>query len=225
MDRAGKGVMDDGGEMKRLGDAPLRRGRLRVGVRHYPRVFHHLAQGHAQHGLLHEKLSNEVLRAITHGGVRGELQVYRCDALVRVVVAWSLKRRVPEQELVTEDAKAPDVHSIVVRLSGQHLRGQVVQGPTQSLPATVGRVNGPAKVGNLQFAPHAKQKIFRLDVAMNHVLAVAVLQCTGQRRNVGCCPPLVKPLLPRELLVQFSARSVLQDEVHTRLIVKIAMEA
>ena len=119
-------------------------------------MLHHLTQGHAELGLLHEEPPNEVLGPVADGRVRGELEVYGGDALVRVAVARGLEGRASEEELVAEHAQAPDVHCVVVGLTGQHFRGQVVESPTQSLPAAIRRVDGPAKICDLQLPPQTQ---------------------------------------------------------------------
>ena len=58
------------------------------------------------------------------------------------------------------------------------------QGVRTRAPAAVGRVHGPAEVGNLELAVDAQQQVLWLDVAVDHVLAVAVQQRARQRRYV-----------------------------------------
>ena len=46
-------------------------------------------------------------------------------------MALRLEGRFPDKELVAQDAQTPQVHLLVVHLTLDHLRRQVVQRPTQ----------------------------------------------------------------------------------------------
>ena len=98
-----------------------------------------------------------------------------------------------------------------------HLWGQVVERTAERLPPRVGRVDAPAKVGDFQLTLDADEEVLGLDVAVNHVLLVAVRQRPGERRDVGGGALLAEPLSLLELLVQLTAGGVLEDQVHAVL--------
>ena len=98
-----------------------------------------------------------------------------------------------------------------------HLWGQVVERTAERLPPRVWRVDAPAKVGDFQLTLDADEEVLGLDVAVNHVLLVAVRQRPGERRDVGGGALLAEPLSLLELLVQLTAGGVLEDQVHAVL--------
>ena len=69
-------------------------------------------------------------------------------------------------------------------LALDHLRRQVVKGPAECRAPRMWRVHRPTKVCNLELAPEIEQQVLRLDVAVDHVLRVAVVERAGQRLNV-----------------------------------------
>ena len=146
------------------------------------------------------------------------MKVHPQDALVRLAVALSLKRGHAAQKLVREHTQRPHVDGGIVVPPFHHLGGQVIEGTAERLPPGVGRVDAPAEIGNLQLALDADEEVLGLDVAVNHVLLVAVHQRPGQRRDVGGGAPLAEPLRLLELLVQLSAGGVLEDQVYAVLL-------
>ena len=98
-----------------------------------------------------------------------------------------------------------------------HLRREVVERPAQRLAPAVRRVHGPTEVRDLQLALDADEQVFGLDVAVDHVLLVAVQQSLGQRRNVRRRALLAEPLALLELLVQLTACGILEDQKYAVL--------
>lgn len=82
----------------------------------------------------------------------------------------------------------------------------------------------PPKVSNLQLSFHPEQQVLRLDVAVNHVLGVAVRQGLGQLLDVEGRPCLVKLVARLELFVELAFGGVLQDQVDAGGVVKVGVE-
>jgi hypothetical protein len=99
-------------------------------------------------------------------------------------VPLGLKGRVAAEELVGEHAQRPDVDGVVVVLVLDHLGGEVVEGPAEGRAARRGRVHGPAKVGDFDVALVAEEEVLGLDVAVDHVLPVAVVERLGDGADV-----------------------------------------
>ena len=152
------------------GSRLLHPSRLQVGISSDPGVLEDVGQGDPVLGALLQEFGDEVDGRGADAGVRGELEVHLEDAAVGLAVADGLKGRHSKEELVGEDSQAPEVHEAVVRLPLNHLGREVVQGSAQGLAAVVGRVDGPAKVANLELPVEANQEILRLDVAVDDVL-------------------------------------------------------
>lgn len=60
-----------------------------------------------------------------------EMQINFCYSSVSICVCLCLKGRLSNQELVHEDPQTPVVHTLIMKLSLNHLRRKVVQGPTK----------------------------------------------------------------------------------------------
>ena len=121
----------------------------------------------------------------------GPLDVDRGDPLVGLRVALGLEGRGADQELVAQHSQGPQInlgdtknsfvklrpcrfpglptHFFVVRGSVDHLRGQVVEGAAHRGSAGGGRVDRPAKVGDLEVALHVQEQVLRLDITMNYL--------------------------------------------------------
>jgi hypothetical protein len=56
------------------------------------------------------------------GQVLRELEVNGPDSLVSLIVVWCFERREATAKFVTENAKTPNVNSLIVRLLHHHLR-------------------------------------------------------------------------------------------------------
>ena len=71
-------------------------------------------------------------------------------------------------------------------IKGSCTRWQVIESATHSSAtrASGWYVHRPAKVGNLQVALVVQQQVFRLDVAVNHILRVKIAQCTRKLCNI-----------------------------------------
>ena len=77
---------------------------------------------------------DEVSTASTH--VAWESQVDLRDPTIRLMVTFCFKGRLANEELVAQDSKTPQVHLLIVELTLNHLRGEVVEGATQSGSST-----------------------------------------------------------------------------------------
>lgn len=106
-----------------------------------------------------------------------------------------------------------------------HLGGQVIERAAQGVAAGGRGVDGPTEVGDLHVVLRAQEEIFRLDVAVYHVLRVAV---PHGRAKVGDEPgrgPFGECATGRELLVQLAPGTVFQYEVDVLVVVEVAVHA
>lgn len=130
-----------------------------------------------------------------------------------------------DEELVGEDAEAPEVDLLVVRVVGgaglDHLGGQVVEGAAHGLAAAVRGVDAPAEVGDLDLAVDADEDVLGLDVAVDDVLAVQVAQRARHLRHVLRRLPLREPALAPQVLVQLPFRRELEDQEHPLAVVEV----
>ena len=69
-------------------------------------------------------------------------------------------------------------------LALDHLGRQVVKCSAECRAPRMRRVHRPTKVCNLELAPEVEQQVLWLDVAVDHVLGVAVVERAGQRLDV-----------------------------------------
>ena len=69
-------------------------------------------------------------------------------------------------------------------LALDHLRRQVVKGSAECRAPRMRRVHRPTKVCNLELAPEVEQQVLGLNVAVDHVLGVAIVERAGQRLDV-----------------------------------------
>lgn len=69
-------------------------------------------------------------------------------------------------------------------LALDHLGRQVVKCSAECRAPRMRRVHRPTKVCNLELAPEIEQQVLWLDVAVDHVLGVAVVERAGQRLDV-----------------------------------------
>mmetsp|Transcript_20113 Transcript_20113/g.44712 ORF Transcript_20113/g.44712 Transcript_20113/m.44712 type:complete len:216 (-) Transcript_20113:413-1060(-) len=181
-----------------------------------PRVSRHVRQFHTSRLVLHQQAADEVPSSGRDGG--GEPEVDIGDAAVGGAVPLSLEGGAAHQELVREHAQGPHVRRVVVLPSLHHLWGQVVQSAAQGGAAGGGRMHGPAEVGDLYVPALADQQVLGLDIAMDHVLVVAVVQSDGEVVDVPRCERFAKVAAVGELFVELSAGRELQDNVNTGLI-------
>ena len=80
-------------------------------------------------------LADEVLGPVGDAWLGRELEVDLEDALVGLAVPLRLEGGHPTEELVAQHSQAPHIHIGIVVMPLHHLRGKVVQRPTQRLPA------------------------------------------------------------------------------------------
>ena len=69
-------------------------------------------------------------------------------------------------------------------LALDHLGRQVVKCSAECRAPRMRRVHRPTKVCNLELAPEIEQQVLWLDIAVDHVLGVAVVERAGQRLDV-----------------------------------------
>lgn len=81
-------------------------------------------------------------------------------------------------------------------------------------------MNAPSEVGDLQLVVVAKQQIFRLNIAVDHVATMQVHQCGDHAFDVAGSSLLVEADRLLEGLEQGSAGCVLEDQVDSLLIVE-----
>ena len=103
-----------------------------------------------------------------------KLQINFSNALVSVRVALRFKWWITHEKFVGQHTETPYVNVCIVGQPLYHLRRQIVQRTAQSLAAQTWRVHAPAEVRNLQVATMIQEQVFRLDVAVNDVLAMAI---------------------------------------------------
>mmetsp|Transcript_9778 Transcript_9778/g.24422 ORF Transcript_9778/g.24422 Transcript_9778/m.24422 type:complete len:329 (+) Transcript_9778:81-1067(+) len=144
------------------------------------------------------------------------------DAVVGLEAVRMLERRATVEQLVAEDTEAPVVDVGVVGLTLHHLGRQVVERTAES-GATTARVHRPAKVGQLELPVAVHQQVLGLDVAMDHVLAVAKVQRIGQLSHQTRRGRLAKAavLLRLEQIVELATLRELEHEEDARLVVKV----
>mmetsp|Transcript_31384 Transcript_31384/g.45953 ORF Transcript_31384/g.45953 Transcript_31384/m.45953 type:complete len:286 (+) Transcript_31384:190-1047(+) len=190
-------------------------------IANYPGVAGDLGQREAVGRFLLQQLRDQVLRVLGHA--RGEAQVDPLDPAVGGVVALRLKGGRPIEELVHQHAQAPNIHTRIVVLPLDHLRGEVVQGAAQGGPPAGWRMHGPPKVSNLQLAPESDQKILRLDITVNYMLAMAVNQSLRHLLHVLCRTPFTETATASEILVHFSKWRILKDEIDSLVIIEVTI--
>lgn len=134
-----------------------------------------------------------------------------------------LKGRVAHQELVHQHAQTPDIDPLVVLLPLDHLRGQVIQGSTQRLPARGRRVDRPPKIRDLQLTLGPQQQILWLDVSVDDMLLVAVPEGGGHLEDELRRLTFGESTLVGQVLVELAVRRVLQDEINTLVVVEVAV--
>ena len=106
-----------------------------------------LVEGESLGGIIGEDVRNEVSGFGRHE--LGELQVYFLYSIIGCLVVLCLEGRVAHEELVAQDAQAPDVDFVVVGEVIDHLGGQVVKSAAEGLPPVIGGVDAPPEVSYL----------------------------------------------------------------------------
>ena len=101
---------------------------------------------------------------------------YIDDALHYLSAALALEGRSANEQLVREDADAPQVYCCVVLLALDDLGRRVVQGPAEGF--SHGLDHGrPAEVAELGDACRGDHDVFGLDIAVGDVEVVQVNEC------------------------------------------------
>jgi hypothetical protein len=140
-----------------------------------------------------------------------------------------LKRRFTTEELVGQDAQAPQVNCLAVEVVStarlDHLWWQVVQSTAHCVTAVVRRMYTPAKVRDLELAVDADEDVLGLDVAVHDVFLVKVFECSSHLRNVLRSFPLWEAVLLSEVLVQLPLACILEDQENALRVVKVSIEA
>jgi hypothetical protein len=111
---------------------------------YYPRMIFYLLKSKP---LLWVK-NEDVLDQVSNfgGEMIRELQVDVPNTLISFIVVMRFEWREATAEFKAQDAKTPDVHSFVMRLLNDHFRWQIIQGPTESLPAIIWGMNAPPEI-------------------------------------------------------------------------------
>lgn len=161
--------------------------------------------------------------AVAESGGGGRRRRRRTDALLCLLRLGRVEGRLADEQLEHEDAEAPDVDAVVVRLA-EHLGREVVEGAAEGR-ALVRRDRRPAEVGHLCVVVGVEQDVLGLDVAVDHVVAVE----EGERVGDLADPPrhlrLVEALLLLQQLEELAVRRELGHEVHALLVVEVAVQA
>ena len=207
---------------KRLGRQVLLQ-RMTGRIPQHPRVGRNLIQGQATRRLLNQQLGNQVLGF--RRDLRGETEVDPTDPSIGGLMPLRFKRRIAHQELVHQHPQAPDIHPLIVLLPLNHLRGQVVQGPTQRLSARRRRVDRPPKISNLQLTLRAQQQVLWLDVTVDDVLLVAVPEGGRHLEDELGGLAFGEAALVGQMLVELAVGGILQNEVDALVIVEVAVHS
>lgn len=81
-------------------------------------------------------------------------------------------------------------------------------------------MDAPSEVCNLELVVVAKQQIFRLNIAVDHVAPVQVHQCGDHAFDIAGSSLLVEADRLLEFLEQCSAGSVFEDQIDSLLVVE-----
>lgn len=113
-----------------------------------------------------------------------EMQINFCYSSVSICVCLCLKGRLSNQELVHEDPQTPVVHTLIMKLSLNHLRRKVVQGPTKCGTS----LNEMIKCSEKMFFSYCKtwnevSNHFRQGNNEGHILSVDILLIFNREKN------------------------------------------
>mmetsp|Transcript_70 Transcript_70/g.283 ORF Transcript_70/g.283 Transcript_70/m.283 type:complete len:342 (+) Transcript_70:594-1619(+) len=128
-----------------------------------------------------EELLDQVLGVAVK--VPRELDLALEDLLVDTERILVVKRRVPSQHLVDEDAHSPPVHSLAVAFAENDL-GREVLWCAAECPSPILDTLGKAKVGDFDVARVIKQQVLRLEVPVDDGLSVQVLEGKDDLRGI-----------------------------------------
>jgi len=121
-------------------------------------------------------------RAVPH--LQQFATVSKCKNLVALGLKWGRSN----DEFKGENPKGPKVHLFIIGRSVDHLRWEIVKRTAESAAFRRGSVDAPSKVGYLQIPLDVQKEIFRLYVAMNHLVAKVALKksyCNRLNKHIG----------------------------------------
>jgi len=132
-----------------------------------------------------------------------------------------LEWRSASDELVCQYAQAPYVNSLVVAsmAAREHLWRQVVSRAAESLASSRWSMHTPPKVSKFYY-PITVEKVFRLEVSMDHVFGVHVDEAVYDLRNVIGCLRLRVALLHLQVVEQLTFDCILQNQVDSVFIIE-----
>lgn len=161
----------------------------------------------------------------------GDGEVDPGNALVGVASMLLLKGWMANKELVEKHTESPDIDALVVLTGLDHLGREVVESAAHggsSVAGIGGRVaadvGGPAEVGKLDAVVEVDEDVFGLEVPVDEVLAVEVLQGTGDLVDVVGGERVGEALEPGEGLVELAVGGVLDHEVDVLVVLEPAVE-
>lgn len=145
-------------------------------------------------------------------------------------VTACFERRLANDELVGKDAKAPDVHLVIVgdavlATPGKHLRRQVVERAAHCLSAILRRVHAPTEVCQFYRAQTVEQVLW-FQVPVDHIARMDVLESLNDLIDVvrGLFFCVVTVGLSLHLPVELTLRAILEDKVNLLLVVEEAVK-
>lgn len=190
-----------------------------------PLVRHHLQQRDARPVVALQQLRNQVARLERHPLRVGDVQLP--DLRVRALRVLRLEWRPADEELVAQNAQAPLVDRVVVALAIDHLRRQVVERAAHRLALVRLGVRRPAEVGQLHVVVGGQHDVLRLQVAVDDVIAVAVVQRVGHLVRVLGGARLVEAAVGRRLqvLVQLALAGQLDGQIDALVVVEPRVQA
>lgn len=166
---------------------------------------------------------NQVHDVIRHEG--GEAVVHSEDPCHQHGVIRALERRPPNHHLVKKDPEAPNVQVVVMARHLDHLRGQVVQGPTKSCSWT-GCLCTPSKVRNLKDIVVIHQQILWFQITVDDLQGVQVLEPTRNLQKVVPCNMFreTATLACPQKLIKLSLRAVLEKQKYAVGVLEVLEE-
>ena len=138
------------------------------------------------------------------------LQVQISNVGIGVIFIAASEGSLARHQFVSKNTNCPQVNLVVIGLLVDQLRGNVVNGTTESCPSLVYGVGRPAEVA--EFDCHlvevGDQNVLRLDVPMNHIAVLQVQQGFYYLHDYVLGFLLCEALLPSELLIQVTMFTV-----------------
>mmetsp|Transcript_3807 Transcript_3807/g.4728 ORF Transcript_3807/g.4728 Transcript_3807/m.4728 type:complete len:217 (-) Transcript_3807:371-1021(-) len=183
----------------------------------------HLIQRHSVAWILCKQLGNQVFRLPCHG--RRELWIAHLDLPVGSLLALVLKRRLPNHELIEQDAESPNIDPAVVLFVDNHLWRKVVQSSAERFTPRGRSMNCPAEVCNLQSILQANENVLRLDVSVDDMLRVAVLNGLNHLFEVPCRPCLREGTATLQQSIELPTGCHLKAEVDPLLVMEEGVES